>query len=548
MNPRKLAIVLSLLASTSTGAMVGCAAETAPPQMQMENIPDGARLELVGSSSRVLAANSEEEIEVRYLTLQGEPIEGTISFAIEGDAAGGSLSGMLVRSDASGSAKLNLRTGNDATFSVVANGLNTDPVRVNVTVQPLQFRDLSYRVGYVGARDISQVEVGLFTNITCAGVEASPPTASQSQNTSLNRNEAFQNVEMNVPVALYAIGIDGRNNVATVACQDVRLSATTPQVQLVMADTAYQFGGTYGTRETFNVTEGFNPNLDFALDAIDGISTDAAAYITNFAATDDRSPSWLRTALGVPGVSSLVTTEIRNALSNIHSPAWLSDVGNLGSDVNRAFSAMSLNGELTFGQPAEFTTTGTHTIRSVEIPVDGIAITSPVTASATLQVQVGNQIMMSEHSLNVSFGTLALMILNDILLPRLPGAPHSVTELLNNLLDCDALATRITSSDSSIRDAIAGVCMIGETIVGTMVSDKIVGLVNYDQLHLSGHAELVDADRDYDTETIRNGVAAARWTGSSGEMDFTGTFTGSLLSDPSNHGNAIRTRIENTLQ
>ncbi len=539
---------MSLLASTSTGALVGCAAETAPPQMMMENIPDGARLELVGSFSRILAANSEEEIEVRYLTLEGEPIQGTVSFAIDGDAAGGSLSGMLVRSDADGSAKLTLRTGDDATFSVVASGLNADPVRVQVNVQPLQFRDLSYRVGYVGARDVSQVKVGLFTNITCAGVEASPPAAAQSANTALNRNETFASVEMNVPLALYAIGIDGRDNVATVACQDVRLASNTPQIQLVMGDTGYQYGGTYGTRETFNVTDGFNPNLDFALDAIDGLSGDAAAFITTFAATDERSPGWLRTALGVPGVQGLVTTELRNALSRIHTPTWLGTVGDLGGNVNRAFSAMSLNGELTFGQPAEFTVTGTHTIRSVEIPVNGIAVTSPITANAPVEIQVGNQIVMSEHALNISFGQLALMILNDILLPALPGSPHSMTELMGTLLDCEELAINNTASDGAVRDALQGVCEIGETVIGTMVTDKLLSLVNYDTLHLSGHAELVDADRDYDTEIIRNGVAAARWTGSSGEMDFNGTFTGSLLSDPSNHANPIRTRIENTLQ
>lgn len=538
---------MSLLASTSTGALVGCAAETAPPGMMNENIPDGARLELVGSNARTLAANSEEEIEVRYLTLENEPIQGTISFAIEGDSAGASLSGMLVRSDETGTARIQLRTGQDATFSVRASGLNAEAVSVNINVAPITFRDLNYRVGYVGARDVSSVEVGLFTNITCAGVEASPPTAAQSAATALNRNEVFHDVEMNVPVALYAIGIDGRNNVATVACQDVRLSAQSPQVQLVMTDTPYQFGGTYGTRETFNVTEGFNPALDFALDAVDGISTDAAAYITNFAATDERSPSWLRTALGVPGVSTLVAGEIRNALSNIHTPGWLADVGNLGSDVNRAFSAMSLNGELTFSQPAEFTVSGTHTIRSIEIPVDGVAISTPTTANAVVQVQVGNTITMSEHALNISFGQLAMMILNDVLLPRLPGSPHSMTELLGNLLDCDNLASRITTSDAALRDAIAGVCMIGETIVGELVAEKLTSLVNYDTLNLSGHADLVDADRDYDTEIVRNGVSAARWTGSSGEMSFSGTMTGSLLSDPSAGNHPIRTRIENTL-
>ena len=58
------------------------------------------------------------------------------------------------------------------------------------------------------------------------------------------------------------------------------------------------------------------------------------------------------------------------------------------------------------------------------------------------------------------------------------------------------------------------------------------GLFDYDTLNLSGSAALVDADNDYDLETIDSGTADARWTGDAGELDFAGTFEGRSSDDP----------------
>ncbi len=524
---------------------VGCAGDTGPGGGG-PGVVEGARLEVVGATSRILDEYAEETIEVRYISAEGLPISGTVEFFVEGDPAGGTLSGHSARTDADGVASIVLRTGTQANFDVVATGeLARDPARVGIQVEPLSFGDLDYVVTYTGLRVVDSAEVALFSNITCDDLDRAVPTPAQVQFAFLRARETFEDVEVGVPMAVYALGIDRNDNVAAEACADVTLTGPTGNVEIPLADVAELFGGTYTVEETFDVTDGFSPALDFTLDLLTGLATDPAAWLVDYVASSDSVPSWLRSALSSRVTRDLVANALRDAISDIHVPGYLSDLFDLGHGINTAFSRLTLDGELTFGEGTEFGTyDGTHLVTGIRFPlIDGGEANRSVRALANLTVEVGPTITMHEHTLALPFGRVVEMVLNEVLLPSLPGSPTSTHEFLTQLIDCSEIAMELAGEDPTIESIANGVCDVGLTILGGVIENYITEMWEYDSLTLSGTADLVDTDGDYDRDHLEDGEADALWSGDSGDLVFMGTLAGERLDDEGGREHPVRERL-----
>ncbi len=524
---------------------VGCAGDTGPGGGG-PGVVDGARLEVVGSASRILDEYAEEAIEVRYLSAEGNPISGTVEFFVEGDPAGGTLSGHSARTDADGVASITLRTGTQANFDVVATAeLAQDPARVGIQVQPLSFGSLDYVVTYTGLRVVDSAEVALFSNITCSDLDRSVPSPAQVGYAFLRARETFDNVEVGVPMAVYALGIDRNDNVAAEACADVTLSGPTGNVEINLADVGELFGGTYSVEETFDVTAGFSPALDFTLDLLTGLATDPARWLVDYVAGSDSVPSWLRSALSSRVTRDLVANALRNAIDDIHVPGYVSDLFDLGHGIDTAFTQLTLDGELTFGEGTEFGTyDGTHLVTGIHFPlVGGGEANRSIRALANLTVEVGPTITMHEHTLAIPFGQVVEMVLNEVLLPALPGSPSSTHELLTQLLDCSSIASSLAGEDATVESIANGVCDVGLTVLSGVIENYVTEMWQYDSLTLSGTADLVDTDTDYDRDHLEDGRADATWSGDSGDMMFTGTLAGARLDDMPGRTNPVRERI-----
>lgn len=537
---RRTTLLFSLLLLTAP-TFAACAADTDDGY----EVPGGNRLEIVGAPSRAIDERAEHEVEVRYTRNDGSPIDGIVDFAIEGSAGGATLSGHASQTNADGIARVVVRAGSQARFNVVAVAPLASPASAEIDVRQMRFGAVEYLATYTGSRVIDTVEAALFTNITCSDLARTVPAPRETQYTRLRNRSQFENVEAGIPLAIYALGIDRRDNVAAEACADVVLEGATTSVEIPLDDVAEIFGGTYRIDETFDVTGGFSPTLDLVLDILGGLSSDPAAYIVDFVAGRDETPGWLRTALSSRVTRDLVASYLRGAIADIHLPGYVTEVVDFGGDVNRAFTGLTFDGQLTFGEPDEFgASLGSHRLTAIRFPLDGATTERPMSAVANeIPITVGPSITVAEHELSVAFGAVVEMILHEVLLPRLPGSPRTTGEFIGGLLDCDGIAASLGGDSSTTTSIANAVCDIGVTLLGGMIEGYITDMWQYDTLHLSGTANLRDSDQDYDRDTLQEGVATARWTGSSGELSFGGTMAGNRMDDTTGRQHRIRERM-----
>ena len=506
---------------------------------------DGAMLEIVGARARTINELAEVDIEVRYVTDDGVPLEGVVDFAIEGEAGGATLSGAAAETNAEGHATITLRAGTQANFDVVAVAPRAEPAKVEITVERMRFGQLSYTVRYDGMRLVDSVEAALFTNLTCSDLSRSVPSPRETQVTVLDRTGTFAEVEVGIPLAIYALGIDRNDNVAAEACADAMLVESMGNVEIELDDVAELFGGTWAIQETFDVTAGFSPTLDTLLDVMTGLSTDPAGYVVDFVATHPSTPGWLRTALSSSVTRTIVAGVLRDAIDDVTLPGYVTETLGFGADVDRAFTQLTLDGQLTFEEPDEFgASLGQHRVTRIYFPLDGGIAERPVSAVAeNVGVTVGPTITVAEHQLAIAFGQVIEMILHDVLLPRLPGSPATTHEWLEGLLDCDSIATSIAGETGTVRDATNAVCDVGLALLGGLIEGYLTELWQYDVLHLSGTANLIDSDMDYDRDVLEEGMAQARWVGDSGELSFSGVFEGSKMDDVTGRTHRVRERM-----
>lgn len=538
-----LLIALSLIAPT----FAACAADTGggtAPTMEDPHL-EGARLEIVGATTRTVDEYAEHAIEVRYVDQDGQPLEGVVDFAIEGEAGGASLSGHATPTDADGHASVTLRAGTQSRFDVVAVAPQAEPAVVDVLVERMRFGQLDYVVTYGGARIVDSVEAALFTNVTCDDLARSVPSPRETQYTRLSRTESFADVEVGIPLAVYALGIDRGDNVAAEACTDVTLDSPSGSVTVPLDDIAELFGGTWAVQESFDVTDGFNPTLDLLLDAMTGLSTDPAGYVVDFVADHPSTPGWLRTALSSSSTRALVAGILRDAIEDVTLPGYLTETVEFGADVDRAFTNLTFDGEIAFAEADEFGgALGTHRVSRVYFPLDDGFAERPLSAVAEdVEITVGPTMDMAEHRLAIAFGRVVEMILVDVLLPRLPGSPATTHEFVTGLLDCDGIADSIAGEPGTVRDVTNAVCDVGLALLSGLIEGYITELWQYDSLYLAGTAALTDSDTDYDADVLEEGDATARWVGDSGELLFDGVFEGSKLDDETGRDHRVRERM-----
>lgn len=506
-----------------------------------------AYLTIIGSTVVSTPVHSELELTVRYSDAAGNPIQGQVSFAIEGDAAGASLEQFTVTSNAEGFAAVRLRAGEEANFPVVARApLANEPVAFTVTVTPIATADLTVTPRYTGERVMPKVEVALYTNYTCTQLATMVPTPRMMGETMIDTPEKFELVDVDIPLAIFAFGINEQGNIAAYRCLDHVLDRNT-ELDISLTDVEAGRAGRYSTVETFDVTAGFNSDLDNTLDALTGLTTDPAAYILDRALEAADLPDWADLILSAAPVREQVEGAINEAISDIHVPEEIVAIAETGADLDRAFSELVFIGELDLGEPGEFgDATATHTLTEVRIPTDDGYSSYPLTgASQTVGVQFGEEIVIDEHSFEIAFGDLVEGLLDHVLLPRLPGAPHGVDQFLSGLVDCEGLGDRI---DDELASSVAQVaCEVGVMMVGERIDEYVNNLWDYSTLTLDARGDVTDANVDYVADGFA-GTADANWAGESGELDFTGTIDGARLDDVApNQATRIWQRMHDTL-
>lgn len=505
---------------------------------------DTARIEVVGASSLQVEEGAALEIGFRYLDEANEIVPGAIiDFAIEGDASGASLSAASASTDDEGIAYATVRTGSDGAFEVVASaGERAEPASARVEVRPMVYGTLGVEVSYMGTRALTGAELALFVNASCEDLGRSVPSPEMVARVSIGSRTEIDGLALDVPMAVYVLGIDRADVVAAETCTDVTMTEPAVEIHVPLADVAVAVRGPYDTVEVFDVTDGFPSGIDTILEVSAGLASgDPALWLVEMVADHRGAPGWLRTALGSSFTRSLVADLLRDALDGIHIPSEVTEMARFGADVDAAFRALTFEGELTFGGPDEYgVAMGRHHISQIRVHLSDGESVRPIDAGADVVVTFGERIDIDEHALPISFGEVVQLVLYEAILSRMSGRHETLGDLVGSYFDCDAIAMRIGSGTTATIARAA--CSAGVSMLQDRIDNALLDLFRFDTLYLSGSADLRDTDNDYDLETIADGEATARWVGSSGELEFDGTFTGLSSDDPASV-HRVRERI-----
>lgn len=575
---RIISCVYTALALTTAATAIGCASTSKARQTEdpMVQPTTGARLEIVGSRQIVVGENSETTLTVRAVGADELPKAGLrIDFDLDGETAGAELASSIAETNQQGEASVVLRSARAAEFDVVAAAGELNTVAFEISVDADPFGTIEYTVSYGGSRPVRTAEVALFTNTTCARLARTVPNPIAVDTPRLGRADSFTDVQLGIPVAVYALGIDATDNVAAEKCTDATLRDRTTALNIDLTDVTMLLGGTYATNEEFNLLSGAPPAVDLVMELIEGLGSDEARdgsggpggalvdLILNATKPDICSSSGCATfrSLVTPSVARELAKIVNDALGEIEIPDVrgvdvadiLNQIRYAAGDFSSALRGLQFVGELELPQPenVEFESlTGEHTITGIRVNIMSGPVEQDIeeTSAEFGVTSTETGFAIENHTLNVDMKYLATLILNDIVLPRIPGEPHSLGDLIRLFLDCDALAdaaaARVTPGIGSTitGTTVSLLCDLGTTVGVAYAEDKLLGLADWEELTVTGDITVTDTDSDLDADAL-DGDLHGIWEGGSGSFETDGSMAGARLNDEEGRENPVRAKL-----
>ena len=138
------------------------------------------------------------------------------------------------------------------------------------------------------------------------------------------------------------------------------------------------------------------------------------------------------------------------------------------------------------------------------------------------------KITPDEHPINIRYGAIIILALNEIVFPNLPPsiAGNNLTQVVGNIVNCPSIAASLGSNaliqifggapfvQNVCTAAVAAAAAFVENQILALDSENNPGLIGRPEDGLTGGGEfyLVDADHDLRTELVRELTTYAQWT------------------------------------
>jgi len=230
-------------------------------------------------SDLVLGTNSSNPLEVTYATCTGQGLDGVaIAFEIVGDAEGARLSAQQALTDVDGVAEMNLTTGDEADFEVIATGPNDEAVIFDVQVSANAVGSITVAMTYAGAADLDAFAATLYEDTPCSELTGfDRPTAflTLPPVDLLSDRPRFATVPAGTDYTVTVHASEGGAALAFGCADEVEvLGGFNTDVRLSLTELPVIFDGEYTLDNRFDLTGSLPPSVANALLILDELTDD----------------------------------------------------------------------------------------------------------------------------------------------------------------------------------------------------------------------------------------------------------------------------------
>lgn len=535
----------AVLAVLLAGCGGGGSETTLPPGGEGEDDGD-YYLEFVTGPAIDVSSNAAAELTVRYMSPKDEPVQGSVWFDVEGDANGSTLDSAGGSTNSDGEGTVNLRAGSMAAdFTVVASADYANPISFQVHVGQLAGKgSLRVSLTYEGIRRLHGADIYLYEGGTCEDLDPNaPPPADLLQSVQSIRDDAtFEGLEPASQWAILAAAVNETGHVAAWSCypQAVIEDEGETLVELPLQDIPLSSEGRWELQNHFDVSEALPDSVDRLFDAMDEMSddeNDPATFILDMI-RDQIDNDGLRLAFDAARIYFNLDEDLNQQILDV-APDFAIDALHAGGDLGRALNDLQIDSDLRLGQPDEFgVITADHQLIDLVLTLDGVTnrfslandvhVQGTTAQNVLITVVDEHELQIEQHEFRVGLGTLVLFALNNMVLPRFDGSPESISDLLTNVVDCESVGDWLAETvDMGSSSTWEDICGFGLAAASLYAEQQLLTLNDgYDTLTLEGTAEIKDPNGDLGFDRIDEGVWTSTWSGSSGSVQFPGTFEG----------------------
>jgi hypothetical protein len=535
-------------------------------------------------------------VTVRVLYLDDTPAEGReVTFLLAGAPGGCALLAGGVVSGPEGYASNEVLAGPDrATFQVVASTLNAEDVSTTVNVGGVYVGDLRVRFQYSDLVAIGQITARLHEGaFDCPAVDLTepPPALSTQMAGGPASSVTFADLEEEKVFSITASAIGPTGDVAATGCAVAPPIIGRDSVSVVVSlglsparvEGVYDFGLELHTHEALageagQVVDDLN---NLFLDPADVLADELVAMLADLTGIDlgtlegTLSAAWVFVALDegldpdLDGDGEFVDDAITNLLLD-DAPDWFYDGLTVGGDVTELMKNMTVGGRLQItavdeagtlqghwdwseilflwrlGQGCDLADTccGRHRYSGTEVGLAPIGsdldgFVSERSTAGTIEYDL----TLSEHRMDVQYGSIMLFVLNRLVLPGLTGEQNVRNALESlfgcvpganpggpDLCGCDRVGAWLDDATGSSGLGVAA-CELALEAASAQVEETLLDLTwagtDSSYFTVSGSGTIEDADLDLQMDAITAGVVGGLVL--DGEpSSFTGEMTGDL--------------------
>jgi hypothetical protein len=198
------------------------------------------------------------------------------------------------------------------------------------------------------------------------------------------------------------------------------------------------------------------------------------------------------------------------------------EVGDKLGQVSRQFGVTSTL-EVTAGEGIEGTElTAKHTITGIFWTIDGVRTSFPMTDLSMTNIVIENvpfskaaddsKVMIGEHSFSLSYGTMLVVALNEVIIPQIVPGADNLPELLMHYINCAEVGATLADEIGFGSDELyAGACELGLNAAGFALEEQLRSLDGTAVVvTLHGDARPIDNNPDRKVDVLQNG----EWEGS----------------------------------